>query len=271
MTSLHGPARARSFALGVAAGWAMAPLFVLATLVRRGRTFHPCGPTFHATLARHPKLQAEFAPLADRLIGRALVRFSGALWKHFETVPDALGCAVRLRRDDAETSEPSTGDQDLLFATFRRPWTMPLSPLLTDVRDYLANDYFGVSPFDAGLAEPVYLRMHPTCGGAAGDDLEQIDEARELEEEKRPRSERLVREVERGRAALNLEVGRGPYGPWAPVVALSLERVAQINGEALRFRPFRDGRGIRPCGFVHALRVGVYKLSQRARSAEASA
>ena len=228
----------------------MSPLFGLISLLRRARTFHPCGPVYHATVMPHPAARSDLEPLAARLAGRALVRFSGALWKHAESLPDVLGCAIRLRRDAGETPEPATDDQDLLFATIRRPWTMPFSPLTTDVGDYLANDYFTVSPFNAGLRCPVYLRLHPRTA-ARGDEG--------------TRSERLARAVHRGHATLNLELGTDPSGPWRPLGVVSLQGPARVDGEALRFRPFQNGRGVQPRGFIHALRLGVYATSQRAR------
>jgi hypothetical protein len=182
------------------------------------------------------------------------VRFSGALWKHSESVPDVLGCALRLKHDDREASQPSEGDQDLLFATIRRPWTMPFSPFTTKIHDYLANDYFAVSPFDAGVGRSLYLRLHPHH--ASSDPMGS-------------RRERLAHEVERGHAHLDIEVGEAPFGPWTPLVTVSLQRAALIDGEALRFRPFRAGRGLHPRGFIHSLRVGVYAVSQSARPAHA--
>lgn len=244
------------FTLGRAAGWAAAPLFGLVSLVRHARTFHPRGPVFHATVTRHATAPEHLHALADRLAGPALVRFSGALWKHAESAPDVLGCALRLRHDRSDSAEPGAGDQDLLFATILRPWTMALSPFTTNARDYLANDYFAVSPFDVGLERRVYLRLRPAHPSSATQGT---------------RSERLARDVEDGRASLSLELAQGPFGPWAPVAAVVLERAAEVDGEALRFRPFRQGRGIRPRGFIHALRLGVYTLSQRARPARAGA
>lgn len=238
------------FALGRAAGWVVAPMFGLVSFARHARTFHPRGPTFHAAVTRHADAAVEFDPIVERLVGRALVRFSGALWKHTESRLDVLGCAVRLQSDARETAEPADDDQDLLFATIRRPWTMPFAPFTTDVNDYLANDYYAVSPFDLGFGRRAYLRLHPVHPAF---------------EQTGTRSERLAREVERGQAALNLEISDGPFGPWAPLLVLSLECLADVDGEALRFNPFRQGRGVRPRGFIHALRAGVYSLSQRAR------
>jgi hypothetical protein len=209
---------------------------------------------FHAVLEPHPDAPEELRPLAARLAGPALVRFSGALWKHADCFPDVLGCAIRLRRDERDTAVPGDDDQDLLFSTVLRPWTVPISPLLTRVRDYLANDYYAVSPFEVGLTRPVYLRLQP---------------ARESKLAGGTRTTRLLHEVELGSASLFLDVGKGPFGPWSPCLSVALERAAPIDGEALRFRPFRAGRGVHPHGFVHALRIGVYSFSQRARPAGA--
>jgi hypothetical protein len=165
-----------------------------------------------------------------------------------------LGCALRFRRDEEATAEPAEDDQDLLFATILRPWTMPLAPLTTDSRDYLGNDYYAVSPFDVGARARVFFRLHPTP-------------AREQREG--GRGARLESAVARGGARLQLGVARGPFGPWKPLCDVLLERVAEVDGEALQFRPFRAGRGLEPRGFIHALRLGVYRASQRARPSHA--
>jgi hypothetical protein len=235
--------------LGKVAGWIVAPAFGLTSFARHARTFHPRGETFEASVTVDDAVPSPFAALAERLVGSALVRFSGALWKRAEIL-DVLGCAIRLRRDRTPSTTPAADDQDLLFATIRRPWTMPFAPFTTDVHDYLANEYFAVSPFEAGAGSRVYLRLRPEGPSPSSGD---------------GRGARLVAAVARRGATLHLEVGRGPFGPWSPLVRIALERVAPIDGETLRFRPFHDGRGVTPTGFVHALRIGVYSLSQRAR------
>ncbi len=235
---------------GVALGWVIGPVFALTSWLRRARTFHPRGAVYHAWAAQHPAVAQELSPLAARLTGAALVRFSGALWKRAESLPDVLGCAIRLRVCESDDAEPAEGDQDLLFATIRRPWTMPFAPFSTAVHDYLANDYFGVSPFDAGLPRSIYLRLHPVETG---------------HERRGSRGDRLARAVSRHEAVLDLEASHGPFGPWSPLITLVLQRPARVDSETLRFRPFRSGRGLMPRGFVHSLRVGVYALSQGAR------
>lgn len=261
------PSHTLGFLLGRAAGWAIAPLFGLVSFVRRARTFHPRGPIYHATVARHVNVSVDLLPLADRLAGPAIVRFSGALWKRAERgVLDVLGCAVRFTSDEQrETARAERADQDLLFATIRRPWTMALSPFTTNVHDYLGNDYFAVSPFDVGLDQLVYFRLHPTCSQS----FDEWVRPHSAKERSGRRSEKLQYDVEHGRVLLTLEVGADPFGPWRPLASIELERKAHIDGEALRFRPFRSGRGVHPRGFVHALRLGVYSVSQRLRPSAA--
>jgi hypothetical protein len=185
------------------------------------------------------------------LAGHALVRFSGALWKHSERFPDVLGCAIRFRSLASDDAAAATGDQDLLFATIRRPWTMTLAPLTTHAGDYLENDYFGVSPFDIGAQRPVYFRLHPQRSAAP---------------RKGRRAMKLKSDVER-HAALELECSPKPYGPWQPVVELLLNRPATLDDDQLHFSPFRTGRNVRPHGFIQAMRRRVYEASQSARDA----
>jgi len=238
-----------SGALGRAVGWAVAPVFGLVSFARRARTFHPHGDTYHAWVAAWTDPPPELAPIAQRLVGPALVRFSAALWKHVEGPPDVLGCAIRFRHEDTDDSSSAPDDLDLLFATIRRPWTMPFSPFATNVRDYLGNDYFAVEPFDVGLPRPVYLRLHPAHA--------RHDEGR--------RAERLAREVARGEVLLNLDVGTSPFGPWEPLLVVLIERPADVDDRALRFHPTHPARGVTPRGFVSGLRDGVYAVSQWAR------
>ena len=186
------------------------------------------------------------------------MRFSGALWKR-ERSFDVLGCAIRLRSDAKDTTRAAGDDQDILFATIRRPWTMGLSPFTTNAHDYMGNDYFAVSPFEVGLGRPMYLRLRPAAASPR-------DRARAAARDRHEgRDARLARAVGRGEARFRIDLARGPFGPWTPLVALSLERAAMVDDEALRFSPFRAGRGVQPRGFVHGLRAGAYAVSQWAR------
>ncbi len=232
--------------VGRALGFVLAPLTGGVSLVRRSRMFHPEGVVYRVEVT---PLSAD--PASPRLAGPALVRFSGAWWKRREW-PDVLGLAIRF----GDPGAPAPDDQDLLFATIRRPWTMPFAPLATRVHDYLANDYYGVSPFDvAGLGRR-YLRIVPTRGaaGRAGD-----------------RASRLAAEVARGAVRLELQVSVTPRTGYTPFAELRIvSPLGGVDQAALRFSPFRDGRGIAPRGLVHAMRLGAYRASQAMRPASSS-
>lgn len=241
--------------LGLIGGWLVAPVFGLVSRARRARTFHPRGPVYHGRAVRHASTPLALYSLAERLSGDVLVRFSGALWKKERRfLPEVLGCALRFRDLQSDSPLPSERDQDLLFATIRRPWTMPLSPLTTHAHDYLANDYFAVSPFDSQeVTQPFYLRLHPTLRASPPPTAAST------------RAARLSSALRDGAVVFDLEHSTSPFGPWHAVARVQLDREANIDGESLRFQPYRNGRGIRPHGFVHALRRGVYAVSQQSR------
>jgi hypothetical protein len=231
---------------GVTLGWLIAPAFALTSALRRARTFHPSGEVF---TARVEPVDGG-ARTGEWLRGPALVRFSSALWKGGRERLDVLGCAIRFRRSEHPSPDAEPGDQDLLLATIQHPWTMPLAPLTTDVHDFLANDYFGVSPFEAPGLGRCYWRLRPE---------------RHTDDEHASRAERLRRAVTRSEARLHLEARKDGEHAWTPVAVIALRSLVEIDQARLRFSPFRDGRRIVPHGFVHGLRRGVYALSQHAR------
>jgi hypothetical protein len=219
--------------------------------------FHPRG-----VLCRAEVRPATDDPLAlrvaERLSGPALLRWSSAWWKGREW-PDVLGCAIRFTSDPLVTS-PRDSDQDLLFATIRRPWTMGFAPLSTRFHDFLANDYFAVSPFLVAELGRVEWSLRPEEPSPAGGD----------------RNARLLGAIAAG-ATLVLEYS--PYRPPArfwdrssfrPLVTVTLVELCSLDQEALRFDPFLAGRGIVPVGFVHALRKATYAASQRLRPSSSS-
>lgn len=245
---------------GTLVGLLLAPLTGLVSAARQARTFHPEGVVYRGLAEPCERPAGDpFAALARRLEGPVLARASTALWRGGREWIDALGLALRFR-DPAEppsSPEPSAGDQDLLFATIRHPLTTLFAPLTTRVHDFLANDYYAVSPFHADgvgrielrLVSPRALRTNPP---------------------EATRAERLARDVADGRARFELEARTLERGaPWVTFATVHLvERVA-IDDAALRFSPFREGRGVRPVGFVHALRRAAYASSQLARPAHA--
>ncbi|HKO48286.1 MAG TPA: hypothetical protein VJV79_11210 [Polyangiaceae bacterium] len=164
-----------------------------------------------------------------------------------------LGVALRLRENESATTCVLSSDQDLLFATIISPFTMPLAPFTTNSHDYLANKYWAVSPFRVGQARQVKFRLSPAC-----------------RTEQQPssglhRDEALISAVERAPVPFRLEVRHTFQLTWQPLATAWLTEQLAIDQEALRFMPFQNGRGIVPCGFVHALRRATYAASQRAR------
>ena len=199
--------------------------------------------------------------VAERLRGVALVRFSSAPDKGGDGTEgrkllrfDVLGCAMRFAYREGQELE---GDQDLLFATIRRPWTMPFAPFTTRVGATLGNDYFTVSPSVPG---------EPTCYFRSGPSA--------IAKDARARPVRTARMPRRGPADRRRhgrplpEVGEGPsaLGAGARVRVRTLRRTP-----ALRFDPYRCGRGLRPKGLVHARRAAHAASRPRARAARALA
>lgn len=237
---------------GLVVGAGLAPLTAALSSARQARMFHPDGVVYQAST--EPATSApELLALAERLAGTTLVRFSSALWRGGHEWPDVLGAALRFGWGNGAPA------QDLLLATIRFPWTMPFAPLATNFRSFLWNHYHAVSPFEAPGLGRVKLRLRsPRLRNAAGVS----------------RDRHLRHVTSAGRAVFDLELRRLSASPlarhWEPVVRVQLSAPFDADQAALRFSPFNDGAGLRPVGFVHALRVGAYAGSQSARPAHAT-
>ena len=243
----EAPSSLREWA-GLFGGLLLAPLAGGAAALRRARTFHPEGALFRATV--NPLVTTgPTGELAARLSGDALVRLSTSMWTGGREWIDVLGCAVRFRSEHVPSVVPAAGDQDLLCATIRTPLTTLLAPLRTHWHDFLRNDYYAVSPFFVEGLGRVKFRVTTRPVRLPG----------------RDRGERLQQAVDAGLASLRLEIRSVRGGGWSPLCAIRLLERLELDQEALRFDPFRDGRGIRPVGFVQYLRPASYWASQRVR------
>lgn len=185
------------------------------------------------------------ASAAARLSGPAFVRLSSALF-HAER-PDLLGVAVTLRGD--------APIQDMLFATTRSLFTLPLAVFTTNVHDFLDNDYWAITPFELDGVGRVHLRLvprpHPKPRRERGHLVDRetlVDEA-----------------AARGSAGFDLEI-RPRGGAWTPLLAIRLGEEIELPEGSLRMTPFHDGRGLHPVGFVNALRRFTYAASVGGRT-----
>ena len=231
---------------GVVGGALMVPWVAAGSYLRGARLFHPEGSCYAATVAAATTEQP-YASAAARLQGEALVRLSAALWRESE-IRDILGFTIRFQIKP--TAESAPGDQDLLLATVRSPVLLFSALMTTRSRDFLANIFYGVSPFDIVGVGRVKIRLVPLHGNIQG----------------RNRIDIIAQAMNLGLAVFRLEVrplhkGLG-FKEWKPLVEVRLQRRLYVDQEMLRFSPFRNGRGIEPRGFIHYLRQAVYPASQ---------
>jgi hypothetical protein len=240
-------------AVGRALGGVAAPVAWEGSLIRRARLFHPDGDVYRAEV-RPLVAEGPAVEIAQRLAGPALVRLSGGWWRwrrHRDALPDVLGMAVRFCASEEMTARAAPGDQDLLLATFRHLWSLPVALFTTNARDFLANPYYAVLPFEVpGLGRTKWRIAPPRTTASGGD-----------------RRERLERAVASGLAVLRLEARplRRSAG-WTAVAEVTLRERVLVDQEELRFNPFRTGRGLVPSGLVQAARAATYMASQVGRA-----
>ncbi|WP_394836469.1 hypothetical protein LVJ94_06135 [Pendulispora rubella] len=239
---------------GDVGGMLLAPLTATISRIRHARMFHPDGRMYRASVSPCTD-SPELRRIAERLGGSAIVRLSSAWWRGEKPWRDALGMAVRFVREPRVTTEPRGDDQDLLLATIRFPLTLPFAPLATNVKSYLWNHFHGVSPFEGDFAGRVKIRARSP---------------RLRNDRNVSREDHLAWAVASRQAVYTLEVRKLDLPVWRrrwePIAELRLEQPIDIDQSALRFSPFRSGRGLEPVGFVHHLRIAAYAASQRARS-----
>lgn len=238
-----------SEAIGRVIGAMLAPVAAMVARLRGGRALHPAGTVCAGELTATTDDPA-LADLAHRLAGAAIVRMSGALWRR-PGKPEMLGCALRLRGPRALEVEPDPDDQDLLFATARAAWAVPLAMFRTDPDDYLHNVYYTLGCLDVDDLGAVELRLVPLALAVSDDDS---------------RGERLLAAMTAGQARLRLELRR-PHGRWQTLGELRLLGRLELDERALCFSPYQTGQGLRPRGFLHAMRGPTYAAAQLPRQA----
>ncbi|HEX8822185.1 MAG TPA: hypothetical protein VF794_19825 [Archangium sp.] len=239
--------------VGRAVGTLWGPQFRATSERRHARALHAEGICLQAEVVP-VQTDPPFTDVAERLAGSALVRLSTATWRGGREWPDILGASVRFRRDTHLSAEAAPGDQDVLFATLRHVVTLAPAFLSTHVHDWLDNDYYGLAPFTVRGLGKAKLRL---------------TSLRADSQRHGSRVERLRDAMYAGQAVLTFEVlprERGLPHTWTPLAELFLRDEVVLDPERLRFDPFRDGLGIIPRGFLHAIRLPVYQQSQEGRS-----
>lgn len=227
--------------IGFFLGYPLGLFFAAGSILRHARIFHPRGLAFSGTIDTYPDSPLTFPP-------HALIRFSSAWWK-FREWPDALGIAIRMSEAPVRSPVPARDDTDLLFASFRKPWEIFLSPFITDHTDFLANNYFAISPFHVNENSKAEFMIDPSRGHRAGG----------------TREEKLMGNVISGKVILRLLMRVQGQKSWKLIARIMIQEEEQIDQEALRFHPFRCGVALRPAGFLQHLRFGPYKMSQWVR------
>ncbi len=231
--------------VGFAGGYALGLLTGSVSFLRQSRMFHPNGITF---LGRVKNLSDDqvFPPYV-------LLRLSSAWWKTKEW-KDVLGIALRFSESPEFSPTPRSHDQDLLFATIRYPWTMPFAPLSTKVDDFLANEYFAVTPFNMRLNSRKALLKFKLV-------------PKQVSPDGHGRAKRFEKAVSQNLAAFDLDYLdlNDRRSGWHALARIEVLNPLNLNQALLKFNPFRTGLGIHPRGLVHFLRIGAYALSQRMR------
>lgn len=213
------------------------PLGVIAfgiSFLRNARTFHPTGILAHCTVKTFDNSPIRFHPYA-------LARFTGAIWKKNQVLPDVLGISFRFSEKPVTTTTPLQSDQDLLFASFRLAVQTPIAPFITKYQKFYLNTFYAVSPFQT---ENVYGKFSLNI--------------REKNSEG-SRMENMLFNI-REHATLLLRFND------EEVAEISLVEETHLDQEELKFNPYRNGLGICPRGLIHALRIFVYPMSQSGRT-----
>jgi hypothetical protein len=247
-------------ALGRAVGGILAPIVAEASLTRGAPVFHADGVVLEAEAEAIERIgeavegihrgsvpaSTQGSSVAEALValgaalhGPALVRFSnaGRRYQEGQDPPDTFGAAIRFGAGTAK-------QQDLVFATFRHLWELPLAAFRTDPRDFLANDYYTALPSRIpGTSALVEFRLVADPGVHEG----------------RDHVDRLLRAVADGKAFLTLEGRAKDGGRFVPIATIKITARARVD--QLDANPLRSGAGIVPAGFFQAVRSVVYPAS----------
>ena len=238
--------------LGLWMGGVVAPIFALGSLLRRGRVFHPRGIYFSASVEPAENLASPLKEIAQGLAqGDALVRMSTGLYRSDRgMLPDVLGFAVRFNIAPGALFMTQDSSQDLLLVTSKTVLALPIAPILTNQRDFLANVYHGMAKFELADQANIRLRVVPLS---------------QSEKSGADRYAKLRDAVANGDVVFQLEASARSDKQWMPLVRIHLQAEVTLDDLSTTFWPFRTGQDIKPQGFVQFMRPVPYLSSQWAR------
>ncbi|WP_375772221.1 hypothetical protein NR798_15475 [Archangium gephyra] len=223
-------------------------VFFFLSFLRKARFFHPTGVIYSAQAYPAPGLASVAGvEVAERLAGSALVRFSGGIFKQ-KGRTDSLGIGMRFHGEPGPSPTNAPGGQDLFLVSFHSFGAIAQDIKATNPRDYLANTYWAITPYEVKGLGRVSLRITATGAGGAG----------------AARDERLEDAVRAGTASLRLEMAPWGTNDYQPLADVRLDSRVALEDE-LRLTPHAAGRGLRPIGFLQGLRVFPYAASHLAR------
>jgi len=222
---------------------AAAAVFGGLSTLRRRRSLHPDGLSYHAVVHLDGGVGPGGVPLLQGPAShRALVRFSRGAGLP-PSLPDVLGLALRFCDAHGEGRH-----QDLLMATSAKPPVLHHG-LLPAVRGPFGQPYSTILPYRAGDGVRLFgaLPLRPPARGE-GTDLEAFAAA-----------------AARGEARFALAMA-APFRGWRRIGSIEVGAPLDAGtGERLRFNPWNTGGGLRPIGPFQGLRDPAYSASQRAR------
>lgn len=223
---------------GVVVGGALA---VVAAL-RRSKPVHPAGAAYEARLR---VAGAAAAPRAATLLStpgehRAVVRFSRSLGLP-RSIADLLGISIRI----VDAYGPGRHQDFLVVTSADIP---ALHRIFLPARDVQQRPYTSSLPYRAG-GELFLVGVLPRPDSPRPAGRDELD--------------RIRRAAATGNLRFDLATA-APGHRFSAVAELHIGEPLKADGDAMRFNPFNSGGGLRPAGFVNAMRRYAYPLSQAA-------
>ncbi len=252
--------------------WTSSYFAFVTGVIRNARTFHPDGRVFLGTVRSLNPSDATLALVADRLVGRVLMRIGMGVMKKgmprwvADHIPDAPSIASRFFLASSVEEIPlqcRDGDFDLLATAggdrlYKLLWNLATGGKKYGLEqfDYIKNIYSADVPYrlvQSGIS--IWIRLTPL-----------VDSNHTTPQDGTGRERGLTDACTR-HAVIRVEVQRTdkPQESFTPIAEIAFDNEIHIDQEALHYDPFA-GRGFEPFGFITGLRRFAYPASFQSRS-----